>query len=100
MSKPRRSSVDLSRKPLKAHRPYRGDDFTQGKKTGLNVREVDRRSDGFESFGEVLGQADGFLPSEFRTNIRKRFITPDEGEDTDDENGVMSMDIEESMFTG
>lgn len=69
----RKSSVDPTRRPLtKAHIPYRADDFTHGKKTGVTVREVDRRSDGFEPFGELLTQADGLTPPNAGTKRRRR----------------------------
>lgn len=95
MSKARKSSVDPVRRPLtKAHIPYRADDLTHGKKTGVTVREVDRRSDGFEPFGELLTQADGLTPPNARTKRRRRFpsLVPEV-----DENGEMSMDLDDCM---
>ncbi|THH12011.1 hypothetical protein EW145_g281 [Phellinidium pouzarii] len=94
MSKGRKSSVDNSRRTLKAHIPYRADDLTQGKKTGVNVREVDRRSDGFESFGEVLNQADVFTPPHVRARRRNHHSTSPVTEY--DENGEMSMELDDS----
>ncbi|EJD02264.1 uncharacterized protein FOMMEDRAFT_86864 [Fomitiporia mediterranea MF3/22] len=97
MSKPRKSSIDGARRTTKAHIPFRADDLTHGKKTGFNVREVDRRSDGFEKFDDVLNQADAFTPPHMRGRRRNynRELTPPD-EDEFDENGEMSMDIDDS----
>ena len=95
MSQGRKSSVDNARRGPKAHIPYRADDLTQGKKTGVNVRVVDRTSDGFESFGEVLGQADVVTPPHVRTRGRgNRTPSPVAGYD---ETGEMSMDVDDGM---
>ena len=98
MSKARKSSIDGTRRILKAHIPFRADDFTHGKKTGINVREVTRRSDGFEEFGDVLHQADDFTPPHLRgRRYADRSPTPEEEEV--DEDGEMSMDIDTSAYS-
>ena len=80
---------------LKAHIPFRADDQTMGKKTGMNVRVVDRHSDGFESFGEVLGQADDHTPIRVRGKRKStRSPTPDDEEEID-EDGEMSMELDD-----
>ncbi|KAI5116067.1 hypothetical protein M0805_005580 [Coniferiporia weirii] len=96
MSRPRKSSVDNARRPLKAHIPYRADDLTHGKKTGVNVREVDRRSDGFESFGEVLTQADVVTPPHMHARRRTRRSPSLVAEY--DEDGEMSMELDDSRM--
>ncbi|KAL5532775.1 MIF2 [Sanghuangporus sanghuang] len=99
MSKARKSNIDGTHRPLKAHIPYRADDFTHGKKTGINVREVDRRSDGFEKFDDVLTQADAFTPPHLRGRRRaNRSLSPPD-EEEDDEDGEMDMEIDDTMIT-
>lgn len=99
MSKVRKSSVDGTRRLIKAHIPYRADDFTHGKKTGVNVREVDRRSDGFENFDDVLTQADAFTPPHRRGKRRNdHSLTPPDEDEEDDEDGEMDMEIDDSAF--
>lgn len=94
MSQTRKSSVDNVRRGVpKAHIPYRADDLTHGKKTGINVKVVDRRSDGFESFGEVLGQADVVTPPNNRTKKGARRSTSPVADY--DENGEMSMELDD-----
>lgn len=92
MSQSRKSSVDNARRP-KAHIPYRADDLTHGKKTGVNVRVVDRKSDGFESFGEVLTQADVVTPPHLRR--RKKGNRSPSPVAEFDENGEVSMDLDD-----
>ncbi|KLO19245.1 hypothetical protein SCHPADRAFT_843935 [Schizopora paradoxa] len=93
MSQGRKSSIsDVRRGALKAHVPYRADDLTQGKKTGISVKYVHRNSDGFESFGEVLDQADGVTPPHVRAK-RKGRRDPSPEEDRD---GEVSMELDDS----
>ncbi|KAH8117000.1 Mif2/CENP-C like-domain-containing protein [Phellopilus nigrolimitatus] len=96
MSKARKSSIDSGRRALKAHIPYRADDLTHGKKTGVNVREVDRRSDGFESFGEVLTQADVVTPPHMRARRRTISRRSPSPMTEYDENGEMSMELDDT----
>ncbi len=94
MSQGRKSSInDVRRGAPKAHLPYRADDLTQGKKTGISVKYVERNSDGFESFGELLNQADGVTPPHVRAKRRGR-RSPSPEADREDENGEMSMELD------
>lgn len=79
------------RGPRKEHIPYRADDLETGKKTGLAVTYVDRNSDDFESFSEVMKQADGRTPAKKK---RKSVPTTARVEEEDD-GGEMSMDFDE-----
>ncbi|KAF9473012.1 hypothetical protein BDN70DRAFT_867845 [Pholiota conissans] len=92
----RKSSVGgaARRGPQKAHIPYRGDNPEVGKKTGIAVQHVERKSDGFEPFEEVLQQADGRTPP--RPKGRKKSLgRMDRYEDDyDDEDGEMSMQLD------
>lgn len=91
----RKSSLGGARnRTQKAHIPYRGDNPEVGKKTGIAIQHVERKSDGFEPFADVLRQADGRTPP--RPKIRKK--TPARAEryadEYDDEDGEMSMQID------
>ncbi|KAJ6622951.1 Mif2/CENP-C like-domain-containing protein [Mycena sp. CBHHK59/15] len=87
----RKSSVGAARRAVrKSHVPYRGDDPTVGRKTGISVQPVPRGSDGFEPFDQIIGQANGHSPS----RKRKKKSVPQEEEDEDDEDGEMSMDVD------
>jgi centromere protein C len=93
----RKSSVGgVRRGPQKAHVPYRGDNPEVGKKTGIKVQQVERKSDGFEPFEELLQQADGRTPP--RPKGRKKSLAmmgrDDEDEDYDEEDGEMSMQLD------
>ena len=90
----RKSSVGTTRRGLqKAHIPYRGDNPEVGKKTGITVQHVDRKSDGFEPFEEVIQQADKRTPPKAKGRKRKK---PLPVFDVDDENGEMSMELDDS----
>ncbi|KAJ6574672.1 hypothetical protein B0H19DRAFT_1125199 [Mycena capillaripes] len=79
-----------SKPSSKPHVPYRGDDPTVGKKTGFKVANVERTSDGFEKFHDLLDQADGRTPPR-----RKKKRVSDAGEEEDeDEDGEASMDVD------
>ncbi|KAJ7102397.1 Mif2/CENP-C like-domain-containing protein [Mycena belliarum] len=88
----------MARTPSKSkpHLPYRGDDPTVGKKTGINVARVARTSDGYEPFHDLLSQANSRTPPR-----RKKKSIPhgdgdgdeDEQEDDEDEEEV-SMDVD------
>ena len=96
MSRPRQSSMGGTQRRMKAHIPFRADDQRVGKKTGMSVGVVDRHSDGFESFGEVLGQADEHTPVRVRGKRKSmRSPTPDDDEETEDEDGEMSMELDD-----
>jgi len=86
------------RAATKAHIPYRGDNPEVGKKTGIAVGHVERKSDGFEPFDALLMQADGRTPP--RPKARKsrassmRGTYDDDDEDEDDEDGEISMQLD------
>jgi len=90
---PRKSSLGgISRRgPLKAHIPYRGDNPEVGKKTGIAVQHVERQSDGFEPFEQVMQQADGRTPP--RPKGRKKSLTVAAQQD-DDDGGEESMQLD------
>ncbi|KAF6763600.1 Mif2/CENP-C like-domain-containing protein [Ephemerocybe angulata] len=101
-SSARKSSLGTSRRALqKAHIPYRGDNPEVGKKTGIAVQHVQRMSDGFEPFEEVLQQADGRTPPRPRGPKKSSVVRYDDDEDDDedeqydeDEYGEMSMQLD------
>ncbi|KAF5323949.1 hypothetical protein D9611_008281 [Ephemerocybe angulata] len=102
-SSARKSSLGTSRRALqKAHIPYRGDNPEVGKKTGIAVQHVQRMSDGFEPFEEVLQQADGRTPPRPRGRKKSSVVRYDDDEDDDDdeeqydddEYGEMSMQLD------
>ncbi|KAJ6604173.1 Mif2/CENP-C like-domain-containing protein [Mycena vulgaris] len=65
----------------KPHIPYRGDDPSVGKKTGIKVARVERTSDGYERFNDLLSQANSRTPPR-----RKKKSIPRDDEEDDDEN--------------
>ncbi|KAF8163706.1 Mif2/CENP-C like-domain-containing protein [Crassisporium funariophilum] len=95
-SSARKSSVGsaLRRGPQKAHIPYRGDNPEVGKKTGIAVQHVERKSDGFEPFDVLMEQADGRTPP--RPKGRKKSLAAVTRQDDyyDDEDGEMSMQLD------
>jgi centromere protein C len=92
----RKSNVGGARREMqKAHIPYRGDNPAVGKKTGIAVRHVERKSDGFEPFEELLQQADKRTPPPLVRARRKKKSMVIEEEEVD-ENGEMSMDLDNS----
>jgi centromere protein C len=96
-SSARKSSIGGSRRgPLKAHVPFRGDNPAVGKKTGIAVAVVDRRTDGFEPFEEIISQADTKTPPKMKSRKRKH-APPSPVEE--DEDGEMSMDMDDSNCT-
>lgn len=95
----RKSSIgptgNARRGPQKAHIPFRADDLETGKKTGLAVNYVDHKSDEFEPFSEVMGQADGRTPArKKRKSVIQTKTTRIQEEDDDD--GEMSMELDDS----
>ncbi|KAJ7029408.1 Mif2/CENP-C like-domain-containing protein [Mycena alexandri] len=93
----RKSSVGAARRATqKSHVPYRGDDPTVGRRTGISVQSVPRGSDGFEPFEKLI---DEHAPTKLR---KKRKVVAHDEEDEeeqdedqyDDEDGEMSMDVD------
>lgn len=91
-STPRRSSVGTSKRD-KAHVPYRGDNPDVGKKTGVTVKRVIARGDGFEPFEQLLQQADQRTPP---AKKRKRRGDSEPEEDIVDEDGEQDMELDDS----
>lgn len=92
---PRKSSLGTRRGPPRQHIPFRADDLARGKKTGIAVQYVDRNSDEFEPFAEVIKQADNRTPPRLKAKKKRAsFATPVRQEI--DEDGEMSMDLAES----
>ncbi|KAJ7766613.1 Mif2/CENP-C like-domain-containing protein [Mycena metata] len=96
----RKSSVGAARRATqKSHVPYRGDDPTVGRRTGISVQSVPRGSDGFEPFEKLI---DEHAPTKLRK--KRKVVAQDEDEDEDeedededqydDEDGEMSMDVD------
>jgi centromere protein C len=84
-----KSSVGAARRgPLKAYLPYRGGQSEVGKKTGLIIPQVERKSDGFEPFEEVLRRMDAATPLRPK---RKKSIVPDVNPEYDEEDGEVLM---------
>lgn len=95
----RKSSLGNLRRGPQKYIPYRADDFQHGKKTGIAVGYVDRMSDEFEPFDKVISQADNRTP--FRPQVARKKRGPKtpvvvHEEPEDDEDGEMSMELEDS----
>ena len=96
----RKSSLSSSRNGPKKYIPYRADDFQHGKKTGIAVAYVDT-TDEFEPFEKVMSQADQrtpFRPQGARKKRGPKTPVPareEEQFDDDDENGEMSMELDD-----
>ncbi|KAI6036388.1 Mif2/CENP-C like-domain-containing protein [Pisolithus microcarpus] len=73
---------------------FRADDLERGKKTGIAVQYVDRNSDEFEPFAEVMKQADNRTPPRIKSK-KKRIVVVSPVLDEFDEDGEMSMDLAE-----
>lgn len=101
MPAPARKSSIGSRRPPQRYIPYRADDFQHGKKTGIAVAYVDHKSDEFEPFDKVMSQADARTPPRVQNARKKRTPkpkTPIIEQYEDDENGEMSMELEDSEY--
>ena len=93
----RKSSIG-SRRTTQKYVPYRRDDLQHGKKTGIAVGYVDHKSDEFEPFERVMSQADQRTPPRVQNARKKRTPKPKTPirEEVYDEDGEMSMELEES----
>ncbi|RXW17692.1 hypothetical protein EST38_g8161 [Candolleomyces aberdarensis] len=79
-----KSSVRTARRANRqAHIPYRGDNPVVGRRTGIAIPHVQRGSDGFEPFEEVMQQADGQMPP--RPKGRKKLVVYKEDDDEDEQ---------------
>ncbi|KAH9852741.1 Mif2/CENP-C like-domain-containing protein [Lenzites betulinus] len=97
----RKSSLGNLRRGPQKYIPFRADDFQHGKKTGIAVGYVDRMSDEFEPFEQVILQADNRTP--YRPQVARKKRGPktpvpmrNEPEE-DDGDGEISMDLEDSI---
>jgi centromere protein C len=97
-SSARKSSISSARRTTqRAHVPYRGDNLEVGKRTGVQIPRIERRSDGFEPFEELLREADKRTPPKVK-GIRKS--KPAQQQPVfDDADGEMSMDIDDSTLS-
>ena len=102
MSTPRRSSsLGTARRVPSKYIPYRADDYQRGKRTGLVVGYIEHNSDEFEPFEQVMSQADKRTPPKVQGVRKKRIQKTPKAQpevDDDDENGEMSMELEESEW--
>ncbi|PCH37933.1 hypothetical protein WOLCODRAFT_161168 [Wolfiporia cocos MD-104 SS10] len=102
----RKSSISSRRVTgVNKYVPYRADDYEHGKKTGIAVRYVDHKSDDFEPFDKVIGQADARTPPRVPAARKRRTPKPktpvrpaqqDDDED-DDEFGEMDMSLDDNV---
>ncbi|KIL00092.1 hypothetical protein PAXRUDRAFT_822039 [Paxillus rubicundulus Ve08.2h10] len=91
----RKSTLGTRRGPPREHIPFRADDLARGKKTGLAVQYVDRNSDEFEPFDELMKQVDNRLPPRAKSKKKRVSVITPVPEELD-EDGEMSMDLAES----
>ena len=62
-----------------------------GKKTGLIIPQVERKSDGFEPFEEVLRRMDDAMPL---IPKRKKSVVPIDDPEYNEKDGEMSMQLD------
>ncbi|KAJ7225980.1 Mif2/CENP-C like-domain-containing protein [Mycena pura] len=85
----------MARTPNKPHIPYRGDDPSVGKKTGIKVPRVARTFDGYERFNDLLNQATRTPPRRKRKSMsRARDGEQKDGEDDSESDGELSMELD------
>lgn len=95
MPETRRQSSLGSRRPPKAHIPYRGDTADVTKKTGIRVSH-NPNSDGFEPYEAFVQQAEKITPYQVKgrkRNQRDASLEPQQEEDDDSD-----MDIDSTWF--
>ncbi|CAL1705436.1 unnamed protein product [Somion occarium] len=99
----RKSSIGTSRPIPQKYIPYHADNYERGKRTGISVDYVET-SDDFEPFDKVLSQADKRTPPRPKIQKKKRRPktpkTPIVEEEEFDEDGEMSMELEDSTPRG
>lgn len=88
--------ISAQRSRQKPHIPYRGDNPEVGKKTGIAIRYVERKSGSFEPFDELMRQADMIAPPRRKIGGKKKSLGPPER--LHDEDGEVSMEMEDSVF--
>ena len=87
----RKSSVGAARRgPIKPHLPYRGDTGEVGKKTDLTIPQVERKSDGFEPFEEVLRRMDDAIP----LTPQRKSVVPIVDPECDGKDGEIPMQLD------
>ncbi|KAJ7456533.1 Mif2/CENP-C like-domain-containing protein [Mycena latifolia] len=84
----------MARTPSKPHIPYRGDDPSVGKKTGIKVGRVERTSDGFEPFQDLLSQVNSRTPPRRKKKSIPRGDGDDDEQDNSDDDDEVSMDVD------
>ncbi|KAI0053927.1 hypothetical protein FA95DRAFT_1551703 [Auriscalpium vulgare] len=84
---------------LRAKAPFRGD-FERGRRTGVPVEYVDHNSDEFEPFQQILSQADTRTPPHAKKGARNQKRKKSVAVYEDDENGEMSMELDQSPVGG
>ena len=85
-----------TRRGVQKYIPYHADDLLRGKRTGIAVGYVDRNSDEFEPFDQVMQQADLRTPPKPKVRNKKRKAPKTPVIEEDDEDGEMSMELEDS----
>ncbi|KAJ3552142.1 hypothetical protein NM688_g4308 [Phlebia brevispora] len=93
----RKSSMGGSRRGPQKYIPYHADDLQRGKRTGIAVGYVDRNSDEFEPFDQVIRQADLRTPPKPKMHSKKKRAPKTPVVDWEDEDGEMSMELEDSV---
>lgn len=92
----RKSSIGGPRRGVQKYIPYHADDLLRGKRTGIAVGYVDRNSDEFEPFDQVMQQADLRTPPKPKVRNKKRRAPKTPVIEEDDGDGEMSMELEDS----
>ncbi|KIL00091.1 hypothetical protein PAXRUDRAFT_822038 [Paxillus rubicundulus Ve08.2h10] len=95
----RRSSLSTRRGPPRQHIPFRADDLARGKRTGIPVQYVDRNSDEFEPFDELMKQVDNRLPPRIKPKEKHVLVVTPVPEELD-EDGEMFMDLADTGNQG
>ncbi len=92
----RKSSIGGTRRGPQKYIPYHADDLQRGKRTGIAVGYVDRNSDEFEPFDQVIRQADLRTPPKPKMTNKKRRAPKTPVVEEEDEDGEISMELEDS----
>lgn len=92
----RKSSIGTARRGPQKYIPYRADDLQHGKRTGYAVGYVERNSDEFEPFEQVIRQADLRTPPKPKNKKKRAPKTKTPIIEVDDGDGEMSMELDDS----